>query len=95
MKINQLVREEHEATQPLCRPLSTQLRMLTGCPKAVSQALTDGTVIFQSILLLLSGQFNHFYELAFVLVSRKERPEEPAVPSELGLDLLREGTLRG
>lgn len=34
-------------------------------------------------------------ELAYVFVSRREYPEEPGVPSELGLDLFGEGTLRG
>lgn len=41
------------------------------------------------------NSLNRFTELACVFVPRREHPEEPGVPSELGLDLLGEGTLRG
>lgn len=33
--------------QASCHPLSAWLRMLTSCPKAVSQTLTDGIIMFQ------------------------------------------------
>lgn len=40
-------------------------------------------------------RLNPFNELARLFVSRREHAEEPAVPVELGLDLLGEGALRG
>lgn len=51
--------------------------------------------LFDFSLLISKEPFQVPLTLSTVFVCRRQPTEEPAVPSELGLDLFREATLRG